>query len=104
MCPVRLKGQVLLWLRALREGCYREKCEERPSGMGWRWVRGGDTECVGGRGRRQAGVYRRASQALSGSIRFIYLFKRFHLFIRDTHRERKAETQVEGKAGPMQAA
>ena len=27
-----------------------------------------------------------------------------YLFMRDTHREREAETQAEGEAGPMQGA
>ena len=30
--------------------------------------------------------------------------KRFYLFIRDTQREREAETQAEGEAGSMQGA
>ena len=35
----------------------------------------------------------------------IFFFKDFiYLFMRDTQREREAETQAEGEAGPMQGA
>ena len=37
--------------------------------------------------------------------KYSYFFKDFiYLFIRDTHKEREADTQAEGEVGPMQGA